>query len=160
MRCRPRCPMRWAYSGLRIAKPPTRQFELSETPGTHGSVCIGELPVVTPGICGQGQRIDEDVIILLRFIMQIIAADAEIERPAEIRRQAEFLAELPGMFVVQILRDQPVAAAQLRIAECSDRGTDWSIAESIAGRRTGLIDAPCNCQRSECRCRCSGQRAT
>ena len=56
--------------------------------------------------------------------MQIVAADAEIERPAEIRSQAEFLAELPGMFVVQILRDQPIAAAQLRIAKCSDSGTD------------------------------------
>ena len=72
----------------------------------------------------QRQRIDEDVIIFLRFVVQIIAADAEIERPAEIRCQPEFLAELPGMFVVQILRDQPVAATQLRIAEYSDCGTE------------------------------------
>ena len=49
--------------------------------------------------------------------MQIIAADAEIERPAEIRSQPEFLAQLPGVFVGKILGDKPVAAAQLRIAE-------------------------------------------
>ena len=48
--------------------------------------------------------------------MQIITADTEIERPAEIGCKAKFLTELPGMFVVQILRDEPVAAAQLRIA--------------------------------------------
>ena len=47
--------------------------------------------------------------------MQIIAADAEIERPAEIRGQPEFLAELPGMFVAtdpaadQPCRSNPVA---------------------------------------------------
>ena len=72
---------------------------------------------VEPRIGGQGQRIDEDVVVLFGFVMQIIAADAEIERAAEIRSNPEFLTELPGMFVVQILRDQSIAATQLRIAE-------------------------------------------
>ena len=56
--------------------------------------------------------------------MQIISADAEIERAAEIRSQPEFLAQLPGMFFGQIFRDKPVAATQLRIAEYRRIGWD------------------------------------
>ena len=70
-----------------------------------------------PSIGSHGQRIDEDIIILFRFIVEVIAAHAEIERSAEMRGKPEFLAQLPGMFVRQILGDEPVAATQLRIAE-------------------------------------------
>ena len=63
------------------------------------------------------ERIDEDVVVLFRLIMEIVSADAEIERAAEIRSQPEFLAQLPSMFFRQILPNDTVAATQLRIAE-------------------------------------------
>ncbi len=64
-----------------------------------------------------GDGVEEDVIVFFGFVMQVVGADAEIERTAEIGRQPHFLAELPGMFVGQIFADEPAAASQLRIAE-------------------------------------------
>ncbi len=63
------------------------------------------------------ERVDEDVIILLRLIMQVISADAKIERSREMRCQAKFLAGLPGMFFRQIFGKDLVAAAKLGIAK-------------------------------------------
>ena len=79
---------------------PPQTFELSETPGTHRQA-FSRRAVVSDRSNHEMpcSEIDEDVIIFFGFIMQIIAADAEIERPAEIRCQPEFLAQLPGMFI-------------------------------------------------------------
>lgn len=63
------------------------------------------------------ERVREHVIIFIGFVVQIIRAGAEIERAFEIRRQTEFLTDLPGMFGGQILHDEAVAAPKLRIAE-------------------------------------------
>ncbi len=52
-----------------------------------------------PGIGGQGQRVDEHIVVFFRFIMQVVTTDAEIEGTAEVRGQPEFLVELPGVFV-------------------------------------------------------------
>src|SRR6185437_7552111 len=61
----------------------------------------------------QCEQIDENIIIFLRFIMQIIAANAEIERPAEVGCQTQFLAYLPGVLLAQILTDKPIRTTQL-----------------------------------------------
>ena len=62
---------------------------------------------------------------------------------------AEFLVELPGIFIVQILRDQPVAATQLWIAEDALRiryvgaanciGYDLAIWKKCAGLRIETV---------------------
>ena len=76
------------------------------------------LPLWSPAFNSEcRERIDEDVVIFFGFIVQIVAAHAEIERAVEIRGQPKLLVQLPGMFVGQIFRDKPVAATQLRIAE-------------------------------------------
>src|SRR6185437_1431752 len=62
------------------------------------------------------KHVTEHVIIFFRLIVQIVTTGAEIERAGEVRRQAEFLTELPGMFLRQIFDDQSIRAAQLRIA--------------------------------------------
>ncbi len=74
--------------------------------------CVGEC----------GERVDEDVVVFFRLVMEVIAADAEIERAGEMRCQAEFLARLPGMFFRKILGKDTATATQLRIAELAHRG--------------------------------------
>ncbi len=46
----------------------------------------------------QGQRVDEDIIVFFGFVMQVVTANAEVQRTAEFRGQPKLLAELPGMF--------------------------------------------------------------
>ncbi len=74
------------------------------------------------------QRVDEDVVILVGFIVHIVAAEREIERPLEFGGDPEFLAELPGPRFGQIGRHQSIAATQLGIAK----------------------DAICICERAAC----------
>src|SRR6185437_6562135 len=69
------------------------------------------------GACQKRKRVDEDVIAFVDLIMQIVGADAEVERAREIGGKAEFLAELPGFERVQIFADDTVAATELRIAK-------------------------------------------
>ena len=74
--------------------------------------------IVQPDVCGKHrQRVGENKIIFHRLVMHVIAAHAEIERAFEIGCQPEFLAQLPGVLLRNILRDEPVAATKLRIAE-------------------------------------------
>ena len=65
--------------------------------------------------CNVREHIAEDIVIFFRFVMQIVAAGAEIERPGEIRRNTKFLTQLPRMFLRKILKDQPIRATHLRI---------------------------------------------
>ncbi len=63
--------------------------------------------------------------------MEVVAADAEIERAAEMRNEPEFLTQLPGMLIRKIFCYEPVAAAQLRVAEDAIRNAGESITEPI-----------------------------
>src|SRR6185437_886668 len=55
-----------------------------------------------PRVSSKAQRVDEDVIILFRLVMQVVATQAEIERAAEVGDEAKFMAELPRAFFRQI----------------------------------------------------------
>src|SRR6185437_8553526 len=65
--------------------------------------------------------------VFFRFIVEVVAADAKIQWPRKIRSKAEFLTELPGAFVIQVLCDQPVTAAELRVAKCPDGGAGCEV---------------------------------
>ena len=41
--------------------------------------------------CIRRERVDEDVVVFLGFVMEIVPANAEIDRAAEIRGQSKFL---------------------------------------------------------------------
>ncbi len=59
-------------------------------------------------VCVCRQRVGEDVVILLRLVVKKVSTHAEIERATEIRGQTEFLAQLPGVFIGQILYNKPI----------------------------------------------------
>ena len=80
------------------------------------SNCFGLGYCLTRSVMNIRERVGKDVVVFFCLVMQIIAAGAEIERAAEIRSQPELLAQLPGMFFIQILGDKSDRAAQLRIA--------------------------------------------
>ena len=63
--------------------------------------------------------------------MKIVSTHAEIKWAAEIRGQTEFLAQLPGVFHIQIFSNDAVTAAQLGIAEYYCRG--WNAVGSGGG---------------------------
>ena len=116
--CSPRRYVACRCVEIDIRKAAGQQLELSETPDSRATfACVTASRALRPIVCSHGQCVDEDIIILFRFVMEVIAADAEIERAAEMRSQPEFLAQLPGMFIRKILGNKPVAAAQLRIAK-------------------------------------------
>src|SRR6185437_1045627 len=45
-----------------------------------------------------GERVEEDVVVFLSFIVKVVAACTKVQRPREVRTQPQFLADLPGMF--------------------------------------------------------------
>ena len=66
--------------------------------------------------------------------MHVIAAEAEVQRTTEIRRQAELLAQLPSMFYRLIFGDETITTAELRVAEHAiGRNLATLIAAAYAG---------------------------
>ncbi len=65
----------------------------------------------------QAECVEEDVVVFHDVVVQIIAARDEVERPAEIRAQAQFLVKLLRVFLRYVLADDGAGAAQLRVAK-------------------------------------------
>src|SRR3546814_16636495 len=70
-----------------------------------------------PVIGDERIKIVENEIIVLRFEIEIIDAKVEIERPVEIRLQAEFLRPLAVARPAEINRKDAVRTAEMRIAK-------------------------------------------
>src|SRR6185437_9920868 len=64
-----------------------------------------------------GERVYENVIVFLGFVMEIVPSSTEIEWAVEIRGQTKLLTELPRFLVGEVLGYQPIAATQLRVTE-------------------------------------------
>src|SRR5690606_35247819 len=65
----------------------------------------------------QAYGIEEHIVFVTTIGPHEIGAETEIERPVEVRRQAEFLTKLRGFRSGDIDGDQSVRASQLRVAE-------------------------------------------
>ena len=63
--------------------------------------------------------------------MEIVAPNAEVERSVEVGSHAELLTQLPRVLFGEILGEQPVTTAQLRISEYR-RGNIAFLVDKIA----------------------------
>src|SRR5262249_25557441 len=76
-------------------------------------------------------QIQQYIEILYRFVVEVIAAEAEIERTGEAGCEPEFLAQVPCVFLRDVVADKLGGAAELRIAEDTARRELFAITVSI-----------------------------
>ncbi len=67
----------------------------------------------------ESERVDEDIVVFHRLVMQVVHAGAEIQGPVKTGSYAQFLRELLGSLLRKIFAHKMIRAAELRIAELS-----------------------------------------
>src|SRR6185437_7797700 len=74
------------------------------------------VPVWRSGLRQRGDQVEEDKVVLLRLVMQVVGAEAEIKRAFEMRGRADFLAYLPAFGARNVDAHDGFGTAELRIA--------------------------------------------